>query len=172
MFEDQDTETDGVQNTMTTREVEENTKAIATDDDTIDSTDPSDNVGGVVMATDPGPQRRPVDLHAGGDRCVQVQGAGQWSDRGGSRDEGWTTRPSGTYMVTVMAEDSFGDSASIMVTITVTDLNEGPDINRRDTVEYPENRTSSVETYRASDPERAGHNLVADWRRCRSLRHQ
>ena len=61
-----------------------------------------------------------------------------------------------TYMVTVMAEDSFGDSASIMVTITVTDLNEGPDITGEDTIEYPENRTSSVETYRASDPERAG----------------
>ena len=28
-FEDQDTDTDGVQNTMTTREVEENTKALA-----------------------------------------------------------------------------------------------------------------------------------------------
>ena len=61
-----------------------------------------------------------------------------------------------TYMVTVMAEDSFGDSASIMVTITVTDLNEGPDITGEDAIEYPENRTSSVETYRASDPERAG----------------
>ena len=61
-----------------------------------------------------------------------------------------------TYMVTVMAEDSFGDSASIMVTITVTDVNEGPDITGEDTIEHPENRTSSVETYRASDPERAG----------------
>ena len=43
-----------------------------------------------------------------------------------------------------------------MVTITVTDLNEGPDITGEDTIEHPENRTSSVETYRASDPERAG----------------
>ena len=32
VFADQDTETDGVQNTETTRKVEENTKAIATDD--------------------------------------------------------------------------------------------------------------------------------------------
>ena len=78
-----------------------------------------------------------------------------------------------TYMVTVMAEDSFGDSASIMVTITVTDLNEGPDITGEDAIEYPENRTSSVETYRASDPERAG---IITWLlngdRCRVLRHQ
>ena len=35
-----------------------------------------------------------------------------------------------TYMVTVMAEDSFGDSASIMVTITVTDVDEEPEIMR------------------------------------------
>ena len=53
VFADQDTETDGVQNTMTTREVEENTKAIATDDDMVE--DSADNVGGVVMATDPDP---------------------------------------------------------------------------------------------------------------------
>ena len=32
VFEDQDTETDGVQNTTTTRKVEENTEAVATDD--------------------------------------------------------------------------------------------------------------------------------------------
>ena len=35
-----------------------------------------------------------------------------------------------TYMVTLTAEDSFGDSASIMVTITVTDVDEEPEIMR------------------------------------------
>ena len=33
-------------------------------------------------------------------------------------------------MVTVMAEDSYGDSASIMVTIMVTDMDEAPEIMR------------------------------------------
>ena len=47
VFDDQDTETDGVQNTETTRKVEENTKALATDDTlAIDATDSAnDNVG-------------------------------------------------------------------------------------------------------------------------------
>ena len=35
-----------------------------------------------------------------------------------------------TYMVTVMAEDSFGASASIMVTIMVNDVDEAPEIMR------------------------------------------
>ena len=37
VFADQDTETDGVQNTETTRKVEENTKALATDDTLADN---------------------------------------------------------------------------------------------------------------------------------------
>ena len=43
---------------MTTRKVEENTKAIATDDTLADTEeDSADNVGGAVMADRPGPQR-------------------------------------------------------------------------------------------------------------------
>ena len=34
-----------------------------------------------------------------------------------------------TYMVTVIATDSFGESATIDITITVTDVNEGPVIS-------------------------------------------
>ena len=66
VFVDQDTETDGVQNTETTRKVEENTGALAgTDDDDADTDGSADNVGSPVTANDPRPQRRPVDLHAG-----------------------------------------------------------------------------------------------------------
>ena len=36
------------------------------------------------------------------------------SDRGGSRDTKLDYETKTTYMVTVMAEDSFGDSVSIM----------------------------------------------------------
>ena len=60
VFEDQDTETDGVQNTATTRKVEENTKAIATDDIWTIRRRLCDNVGGVVMATDPDPNADPL----------------------------------------------------------------------------------------------------------------
>ena len=55
-FADQDAETDGVQNDMATRKVDENTEAVAADDALADgSEDVADNVGAVVMATDPDP---------------------------------------------------------------------------------------------------------------------
>ena len=156
VFDDQDTETDGVQNESTPGEVEENTKAIATDGDMTDSTDPSDNVGGVVMANDPDPNADPLTYTLEGTDAskFRVRAKGGQIEVGAGTKLDYETKT--TYMVTVMAEDSFGDSASIMVTITVTDVNEGPDITGEDTIEYPENRTRFVETYRASDPERAG----------------
>ena len=65
VFEDQDVEADGVQNESTTRNVGENTKALAGDDDTADGDETADNVGGVVTAKDPDPNEGCVDLHAG-----------------------------------------------------------------------------------------------------------
>ena len=155
VFADQDTETDGVQNTETTRKVEENTGALATDDATADADDATDNVGRSVTAEDPDPNVDPLTYTLEGTDAskFRVRGNGQ-IEVGAGTELDYETKT--TYMVTVMAEDSFGDSASIMVTITVTDVNEGPDITGEDTIEYPENRTSSVEAYRASDPERAG----------------
>ena len=156
VFADQDTETDGVQNTETTRKVEENTKADAADDTLLlDDDNATDNVGGVVMATDPDPNEDPLTYTLEGTDAAKfrVRDNGQ-IEVGAGTELDYETKT--TYMVTVMAEDSFGDSASIMVTITVTDVNEGPDITGEDTIEHPENRASSVETYRASDPERAG----------------
>ena len=59
-------------------------------------------------------------------------------------------------MVTVIATDSFGASASIDVTIKVTDENEGPAITGPAEAEYAENGTGSVGTYTAVDPENMG----------------
>ena len=134
--------------------MEENTKADAADDATTDD-DAPDNVGGVVMATDPDPNEDPLTYTLEGTDAskFRVRDTGQ-IEVGAGTELDYETKT--TYMVTVMAEDSFGDTASIAVTITVTDVNEGPDITGDDTIEYPENRRSSVETYRASDPERAG----------------
>ena len=56
-------------------------------------------------------------------------------------------------MVTLMAEDSFGASATIMVTIMVTDMDEVPEVTGDATGEYPENSTVPVATYTAVDPE-------------------
>ena len=68
-----------------------------------------------------------------------------------------------TYMVTVIATDSFGDSASINVTINVTDENEGPAIllgglaiSGQGNVEYAENGTDPVAVFTAVDPENKG----------------
>ena len=78
-----------------------------------------------------------------------------------------------TYMVTVTAEDSFGGTASIMVTIMVTDLDEAPKISVGGlaitgmiSVEYAEDRRDAVGTYSATGPESANAIVVA-WRRRR-----
>ena len=70
------------------------------------------------------------------------------------------TKP--TYMVTVIATDSFGVSASINVTINVIDQNEGPVITRGGlaiagpaSVSYAEDRRDAVATYSATGPESA-----------------
>ena len=67
-----------------------------------------------------------------------------------------------SYMVTVIATDSFGATASIDVTITVTAVNEGPvisvgglAISGRNSADYAENGTAAVATYTASGPDAA-----------------
>ena len=64
--------------------------------------------------------------------------------------------PDNDYEITVMASD--GDLAaslsdSINVTVTVTDVNEAPDIDLPDLPGYDENGTDPVATYMAVDPE-------------------
>ena len=59
-------------------------------------------------------------------------------------------------MVTLTATDSFSDSASIDVTITVTDADEAPDVTGdavSKPISYAENGTDPVATYTAVDPE-------------------
>ena len=61
------------------------------------------------------------------------------------------------YQVTVQARDAAFNPASLEVTVTVTDHNEGvePTIStRRPPSSYRENGTSAVYTFRASDPQR------------------
>ena len=63
-----------------------------------------------------------------------------------------------TYMVTVTATDPGGLAASIDVTITVTDVNEAPEVMGDAEKDYTENGTRPVATYRATDPE--GRRMV------------
>ena len=122
-FVDQDMETEGIQNESTERMVEENTKALAGgDDDEAGETDaPADNVGSPVMAMDPDPNADPLIYTLGGTDAslFRVRDNGQIEVAAGTELNHEMRQ---TYMVTVMAEDSFGASASIMVTIMVTDM--------------------------------------------------
>ena len=126
-FVDQDTETDGLQNEATRRKVEENTAADATDDS--DTDEAGDNVGGPVTAEDPDPNEDPLTYTLGGADAdkFRVRSNGRIEVGSGTKLDYETED---TYMVTVMAEDSFGESASIMVTIMVTDVDEVPEIMR------------------------------------------
>ena len=155
VFEDQDAETDGVQNESTTRKVAENTEAVAADDALADDAeDVADNVGSVITATDPDPNTEALIYTLGGANAdkFRVRDNGQ-IEVGAGTELDYETKD--TYMVTVMAEDSFGESASIMVTIMVTDVDEAPDVTGDDMAEYAENGTGPVATYTAVDPEGA-----------------
>ena len=146
VFGDQDDKTDGIQNTETTRTVAENTVA------------PIPVGGDVVTATDPNTDalQDTVSYRLGGDDASSFDiglTTGQITVGTGTKLD-YETKD--TYMVTVIATDSYGESASIAVTINVTDDNEGPEVTGQDSVEYPEKGEGAVETFTATDPEVAG----------------
>ena len=163
-FGDEDPDTDGVQNDSATRKVEENTKALAGNDDDDSADDASaDNVGGAVTATDTKANGDPETLTyslGGADASkFRVRDNGQIEVAAGTELD-YETKD--TYMVTVMAEDPLGASASIPVTIMVTNVDEMPEImlgglaiSGPARVEYAEDRRDAVATYRASGPESA-----------------
>ena len=81
------------------------------------------------MAEDPDPNADALTYTLGGTDAskFRVRDTGQIEVGAGTKLD-YETKT--TYMVTVMAEDSFGDSASIAVTIMVTDMDEAPEIMR------------------------------------------
>ena len=153
---DLDEDEDGDRDTMVTRNVEENTKANAADDSTTDATDDNDNVGAAVTATDTkadGLAETLIYSLGGADAAkFRVRDDGQIEVADGTKLNYETKN---TYMVTVMARDPLGVSASIPVTIMVTNVDEAPDVSGDEEVDYPENGTGSVATYTAEDPEGA-----------------
>ena len=80
----------------------------------ITATDPNDNANDLVSYTLGGPDASSFDIDLTTGQIMV--GAGTKLD--------YETKTS--YMVKVIATDSFGATASIDVTITVTDVNEGP----------------------------------------------
>ena len=130
VFDDQDDDTAGVQNEATTREVGENTKALAADDVAGATDDVGDNVGALVAATDPDPNEDDPEYALEGADAARFaidRTTGQIEVGAGTKLDYETQT---TYMVTVRATDSFGDSDTIAVTIMVTDMDEAPEIMR------------------------------------------
>ena len=161
-FGDQDKKTSGTQNETATREVEENTEALAgtDDDDAAENDAAGDNVGGALTATDPDPNMEPLiyTLSGADAGSFRVRNNGQIEVAAGAKLD-YETKD--TYnMVTLTAEDSFGASASIMVTITLTDMDEAPDVTGDATKEYAENGTGQVARYTAVDPEQTA---IVSW---------
>ena len=183
-FVDQDADMDGVQNTTAERKVDENTGADATDDAAADAADAdvvADNVGSAVTANDPDPNTDPLVYTLSGADAGLFRVSRDNTTTQNANDGGQIEVASGTeldyedrssYEVTLTAEDSFAASASIMVTIMVTDVDEAPVMTGDAAIEYPENGTGPVATYTAADPGDDGDCLLVAWRDgSGSLRH-
>ena len=142
VFGDQDSDTPGTQNQSATREVAESAKA-------------KDNVGNPVTATDPDPNADPLiyTLSGADAGLFKVNDEGQIMVGSGTKLNYEAAK--NVYMVTLTATDSFSDSASIDVTIMVTDADEAPDVTGDATKEYAEKGMDPVATYTAVDPEGA-----------------
>ena len=149
--------------TATTRMVAENTDALSADD--ADADVATDN----IMAPGTDRTRDPVtatDLSGTNDDTLTYTLGGRDEALFRVRsDTGHIEVGAGTkldyerkrsYMVTVTATDPSLASATIDVTINVTDVNEPPEIAGEDdlTKEFRENSTGTIETFRATDPER------------------
>ena len=94
--------------------------------------------GGVITATDPNANDTVSYTLGGPDASSFDIGltSGQITVGAGTELD-YETKTS--YMVTVIATDSYGATASIDVTITVTAVNEGPEITGSAQEEYAEN---------------------------------
>ena len=62
------------------------------------------------------------------------------------------------YEVTVVARDDASNRGTLAVTVTVTDVNEGPEISGQQSLSFSENQATDrvLATYRGTDPEDPG----------------
>ena len=150
VFDDQDVDTEVIENTEAERTIAENARAgTPLNGRAVTATDP--NLDDDLAYTLGGPDASSFEVSS-----IDAT-EGQITVRAGTKLDFETKA---TYMVTVTATDSVGVTASIDVTIKVTDENEGPEImlgglaiSGMDSVEYAENGTDPVATYMASGPD-------------------
>ncbi len=149
VFIDQDTETAGIQNTETTREVEEGDKG--------------KSAGDAVLASD---GDEPLLYSVGGPDKDYFAIDRKSAEITSAKDLDYESLPEDAkhYMVTVIATDPYGASASIAVTINVKDVNEPATITPAEQESasectgskplkctYDENGTNPVASFTASD---------------------
>ena len=145
----------------TFRVVAEDVAALASDDPAGQTDDGMDNIGSPVEATDANGDMVTYTLSGADASLFRIRSDGQLEVKGKLDHE--TDR---SHTVTVTANDGSGGSnatASIRVTIYVTDVDDAPKIrdraasgaNGQRTVTYPENGTGPVARFTASDPEGA-----------------
>ena len=153
-FPDTDPDTDGMQDDGRERSVLENTMAGADNN--------GDVVGEPVTAMDPNGDSLTYTLggaDAGLFKVDQDDITSPDENEGGQIRVGAGTmldkETGDTYMVAVTATDSYGLSASTMVTIMVTNEDEDPELTGEAPEDYAENGTGPVATYTAVDPEDA-----------------
>ena len=115
----------------------------------VENTPPGENIGRPVAATDPESDPLTYTLSGTDASSFSIQ-----ADTGQLLTKAPLDREvKANYAVTVTARDPSLLSAAINVNVTVTNENEPPVIALQANVNYPENATSSVATYAASDPE-------------------
>ena len=109
-----------------------------------------EDIGTAVVATDPNMDNLTYTLGGTDGASFDIdRGDGQLMTKAMLNKEA-----KDTYMVTVTATDPSGLSATINVTIKVTNVDEEPEITGGDTtVRYAEDRTDAVATYTAEDDE-------------------
>ena len=153
VFQDADRNTPGMQDETVTREVEENTpdgENIGAD--AFEATDAGDllmfELGG-ADADSFGLSKPATD---GNSVHLQTKAALDYETKS-------------EYTVTITAMDATGAPDTITVTVIVTDVNEGADIEGDDAVMYAENGEDAVATFTATDPEGDAitWELVADY---------
>ena len=139
-FPDTDPDTEGMQDEGRERSVDENVVA-----DT--------PVGNPVAATDPNGDNLTYTLSGADAGSFEIMAASGQIMVGDMTD--LDREDKNTYMVTVTATDSFGLSATTMVTIMVNNVDEEPKLAGEAPAEYAENGMDPVATFTAVDPEGA-----------------
>ena len=145
-FPDQDLVTPGDQRDSTSRSVAENTEADKTIGAPVEATDADETKAGrldKLLYTLSGTDAASFKI----DRKT-----GQLKTKA-ALDYEALPADAKYYMVTVTATDPSGASASIMVTINVTDEDDGATITGTKSYTYAENGTESVATFTATDPD-------------------